>query len=85
MPEESARKLECLAQELRAKHGRKSSEEKDDLFLPLIYAAGRLSISESWLYKHQRELPFIVQIGSRLKVSREKLNEWMKKKGGIMP
>ena len=85
MPEKSARKLERLAQELRAQHGRKSSEQTDNRFLPLTYAAERLSISKSWLYKHHRELPFIIRIGGRMKVSRKKLNEWMKQKGGSMP
>jgi predicted DNA-binding transcriptional regulator AlpA len=56
--------------------------ENSDKFLSLSYAADRIGMSVSWLYKHHHELPFIVHIGGRLKVSKKKLREWMQQQKG---
>lgn len=56
--------------------------ENSDKYLPLAYASKKIGMSKSWLYKHHHNLPFVVRIGGRLLVSKQKLRKWMEQQKG---
>jgi excisionase family DNA binding protein len=66
-----------------------SQEEKPgpggDRLLTIAEAAKRINVKTSWIYDHQKTLPFIRKLGTRtLRVSEQELEYWMNN-GGRRP
>jgi hypothetical protein len=52
--------------------------ERPDRFLTIAEAAARIRRSPVELYRHKRRYPFIVRDGGRVRVSEQRMEQWMK-------
>lgn len=54
----------------------------DDELLDVPDAAKAIGISEWYIYRHGRTLPFVLKVGSRTMCSKRLIREWIRKKAG---
>jgi excisionase family DNA binding protein len=60
----------------RALAGGRTSGDPDEL-LTVDVAARRLGLSEDWLYRHARRLPFTVHVGRQVRFSARRLEAYI--------
>ena len=61
--------------------GRASAEEADAL-LDIEAAALRLATSVDWLYRHSKDLPFVVRNGRQLRFSAHGIDRYIRERSG---
>ena len=62
-----------------------SSHTGEDRILTLNKAAERLNVSRSWMYRRSKRLPFVVRTGRKVGFSERGLQEFIRKKTGLIP
>ena len=55
--------------------------ERPDRLLTVVEAAVRIRRSPAELYRHKKRYPFVVRDGGRVRVSEQRLEQWMKTGG----
>lgn len=53
-----------------------------DRLLTVEEAARKLGVSEDWIYRRARTLPFVVRLGARLRCSEQGIERWCRQRQG---
>ena len=59
-----------------------TSDGAQDELLPVEEAAARLGVSEDWLYRRTKSLPFVVRVGGRVRFSAKGIDRFIKNRMG---
>jgi predicted DNA-binding transcriptional regulator AlpA len=57
---------EAVVKKLASQNGHRESKESEDRLLDAAEAAKVLSVSEDWLYRHAKKLPFTRKLGPKM-------------------
>jgi predicted DNA-binding transcriptional regulator AlpA len=69
---------EAVVKKLASQNGHRESKESEDRLLDATEAAKMLSMSEDWLYRHAKKLPFTRKLGPKtLRFSYQGIVKWM--------
>ena len=68
---------EAVVKKLASQNSQKESRESEERLLDAAEAAKMLSVSEDWLYRHAKKLPFTRKLGPKmLRFSRQGILKW---------
>jgi excisionase family DNA binding protein len=66
---------ELVRTEVRAAMGQ--NDRREERLLTVEEAAAKLQKSKDWIYRHQKQLPFMRRIGRDLRCSEKELEKWI--------